>query len=90
MLYVFTELDEPELAGLGEEIEALVGVDRAGVAVAGQGGGSEEKPVGLVWVALSGDKGCRVRRLDLSGKRRAAVKTGSSAAALEMIVEYLK
>ena len=58
--------------------------------VAGPGGGSEEKPVGLVWVALSGDKGCRVRRLDLSGKRRAAVKTGSSAAALEMIVEYLK
>ena len=68
--------------------EADLGVAITGVA--GPGGGSEEKPVGLVYVALADSKRCRVCRFDLSGKRRAAVKKASSSGALEMIREFLK
>jgi len=68
--------------------EADLGVAITGVA--GPGGGSDEKPVGLVYIALADSKRCRVCRHDLCGKRRATVKMASSTGALEMMREFLK
>jgi len=37
--------------------------------VAGPGGGTAEKPVGLVWLAVASGKGTIVKQLNLSGSR---------------------
>lgn len=53
--------------------------------VAGPGGGSAEKPVGTVWVALAGPGSARrARRLQLPGERD-RVKFQASQAALDML-----
>ena len=38
--------------------------------VAGPGGGSEDKPVGLVYIGLAGPDGCDVHRHDFTGTRQ--------------------
>jgi nicotinamide-nucleotide amidase len=52
--------------------------------IAGPSGGSEEKPVGLVFTALAGPSGTQVQRHRFSGDRE-QVRTSSAAAALEMV-----
>jgi nicotinamide-nucleotide amidase len=53
--------------------------------IAGPGGGSAEKPVGTVWIALSQKgKETESRRLRLPGDRR-SVRTWAGATALEML-----
>jgi nicotinamide-nucleotide amidase len=53
--------------------------------IAGPGGGSEEKPVGLVYVALTGpDSGAEVRKLMLPGDRE-MIQRRAAIAALTMI-----
>jgi PncC family amidohydrolase len=54
--------------------------------VAGPDGGSDEKPVGLTYVALASDAGVEVRRLQLSGDREGN-REGASRAALEWLIE---
>ena len=54
--------------------------------VAGPDGGSEAKPVGLVYVALADASGTDVRRLMLTGDRR-SIREGAASAALEWLVE---
>ena len=54
--------------------------------VAGPDGGSEEKPVGLVYVGLATGAGVEVRRLQLAGERQ-AIREGAAHAALEWLVE---
>jgi len=65
---------------------ARAGVD-IGVAItgiAGPGGGTAEKPVGLVFIALSGAAGDRVRRVHFPSDRD-RVRYQSTQSALEMI-----
>ncbi|HET8647070.1 MAG TPA: CinA family protein, partial [Vicinamibacteria bacterium] len=52
--------------------------------IAGPGGGTPEKPVGLVFVALAGAAGDRVRRLQLIGDRD-RVRRQACVIALELV-----
>jgi nicotinamide-nucleotide amidase len=68
-------------AGVRERLKAKIGVSITGVA--GPGGGSPEKPVGLVWVAVQYADG-RTRRLHLPGDRN-EIRQRATQAALEMV-----
>lgn len=57
--------------------------------VAGPGGGTEAKPVGLAYVAAAGPAGHEVRRHLWSGDR-AANKERSAVAALELLLELVE
>jgi PncC family amidohydrolase len=64
--------------------KAGVDVSVAITGVAGPGGGSPEKPVGLVFIALDGAAGTRARRYFFPGER-SRVRVQAAQAALEMI-----
>ena len=57
--------------------------------IAGPGGGTPEKPVGLVYVALATAEGSQWQRHIWSGNRREN-KQASERAALEMLIHYLE
>ena len=69
-------------AGARERTGARVGMAITGVA--GPGGGSEEKPVGTVWIATDIDGAVETRRLRLIGDR-AEVRQRAAQATLEMV-----
>ena len=56
--------------------------------IAGPGGGSDEKPVGLTYVAVADQAGADVRRHLWTGDR-SANKRDSAVAALELLLERL-
>jgi PncC family amidohydrolase len=68
-------------------IGADVGIAVTGIA--GPGGGSEDKPVGLTWIAVLGPDVERVERY-MWGGDRIANKERSAEAALELLVEVLR
>lgn len=55
-------------AGARERLGATYGLAVTGIA--GPGGGTPEKPVGLVWMGLAAPEGVQARRLQLPGDRR--------------------
>ena len=57
--------------------------------IAGPGGGTPEKPVGLVYVGISSDKGTRTLKLNLSGDRD-QVRLQTCIKALGTVIEDLK
>ena len=73
-------------AGVRRRLGADFGVGITGIA--GPEGGSDEKPVGTVHVAIAGPAGVRHRRLRLPGDR-ARVRWQASQAALEMLRQAL-
>jgi nicotinamide-nucleotide amidase len=56
--------------------------------IAGPGGGSADKPVGLVWIAWGGPAGVRTERLLLAGDR-AAIRAQSVGTVLQRLVDAL-
>jgi len=56
--------------------------------IAGPGGGSEEKPVGLVYLGLASESGTKTRRLMLPGERY-LIRWRSSTAALDLLRRQL-
>ena len=80
-------VSEPVARALADGCRKLAGTDYGlGVTgIAGPGGGSSEKPVGTVYVALAGPgERLRVRRLNLPGDRE-RVKHFASQAALDLL-----
>ena len=79
-------VSEPVAAAMAEAARSRADADYGiGVSgVAGPGGGTPDKPVGTVCLALAGPGGTRTRRLLLPGGRR-QVKFQSSQAALDML-----
>ena len=73
-------------AGVAALMQADLGVAITGIA--GPDGGTVEKPVGLVFVALATPNEGTIRRCEFSGDRQ-AIKQAASEAALELIAEYL-
>jgi nicotinamide-nucleotide amidase len=68
-------------SGVKARLEADVGVSVTGIA--GPGGGTPEKPVGLVWIAVHGSD-AKARRFHLIGDR-AEIRQRAAQAALEMV-----
>lgn len=56
--------------------------------IAGPGGGTADKPVGLVYIAVAGEGGTVVRRSVFEGGRE-EVKAQTAETALQMLLEYL-
>ena len=70
-------------------VRALAGAD-VGIAttgIAGPGGGTPEKPVGLVYLGVASEKGTRVIRLMLPGDRDRVRILASSNALSEALKE---
>jgi nicotinamide-nucleotide amidase len=57
--------------------------------IAGPEGGTPEKPVGTVWVAVAGPGGVSARLFHLDGKTRAENMERAVAAAVEFLKEHL-
>ena len=68
--------------GVRERFHSDIGVGVTGIA--GPGGGSKEKPVGLVFIAVAGPDQVECRQLNLAGDRM-WVKESSAQIALDMI-----
>lgn len=68
--------------GIRKRVGASIGIGITGIA--GPSGGSAEKPVGLVYIALADEKGTQARVFQFPGDRE-RIRHLSSQAALEMI-----
>jgi nicotinamide-nucleotide amidase len=68
-------------SGVREKVGADVGVSVTGIA--GPGGGTAEKPVGLVWIAVDASE-VKARRFHVGGDR-AEIRQRAAQAALEMV-----
>ncbi len=72
--------------GVRRALAADMGIAVSGIA--GPGGGTPEKPVGLVWMAVSVSSGIWTRQLNLKGNR-VKVKELAAEEALTLGIDYL-
>ncbi|WP_074515798.1 nicotinamide-nucleotide amidohydrolase family protein [Selenomonas sp. WCT3] len=85
-----TEVSAETAGEMAEGIRQLIGTD-LGVGItglAGPGGGTKERPVGVVFIAVAGSRGTKVCENHFHGNRM-AIKQQSAEMALQMIIEYL-
>ena len=86
-------VSEPVAKAMAEGTRKLSGTDYAlsVTGVAGPDGGSDEKPVGLVYVGLSGEEGTTVEKLDLSAWRRSreAIRERTANRAFDLLRRHL-
>jgi nicotinamide-nucleotide amidase len=84
---VSQEVAEALAAGARERLQADIGVGITGIA--GPGGGSEQKPVGLVWLSIAGPGERRMTRsVNLPGER-ADVRERATTVAMHMLLRTL-
>jgi len=72
--------------GVRQILRADIGLSTSGIA--GPGGGTDEKPVGLTWIGICADQFDRAWRYVWPGDRL-AIKEQTAEKALELLVEYL-
>ncbi|MGD1937031.1 MAG: competence/damage-inducible protein A [Cyanophyceae cyanobacterium] len=81
---VSAEVAEQMAVGVRESLGTTWGISVTGIA--GPGGGSEEKPVGLVYVGIAGPKGVAHERLNLGETRsRQWIRNSSACSALDLL-----
>ena len=73
-------------AGVRKALGATVGISTTGIA--GPGGGSEEKPVGLVYIAVSDGNRCVVEKHMFAGTRE-AVRESSAKRTYTLLEAFL-
>ena len=83
---VSTQVAEAMAKGIRAKSHVDLGVSVTGIA--GPGGGSAKKPVGLVYMAIDGPRGTQSQSYQFWGDRT-EIKFRSSQAALNMIRQYL-
>lgn len=83
---VSSQVAEAMAKGIREKSQVDLGFSVTGIA--GPGGGSVQKPVGLVYMAIDGSRGKQSQRCQFWGNRT-EIKFRSSQAALDMIRRYL-
>ena len=86
MLHEHGAVSEPVVGAMATGIRTATGVDAALAitGIAGPGGGTEEKPVGTVWIALDFRGEVQSRRFVMVGDR-GEIRHRSAQAALEML-----
>ena len=84
-------VSEPVAREMAQGVRQLLGADVALsiTGIAGPGGGSAEKPVGLVFIGLATPQGVRVEQHEWAGDREAN-KRYSADAALDLLRRYLE
>lgn len=90
-LRVYGAVSEQTAAEMSEGIRKTIGVD-VGVGItgiAGPGGGTAEKPVGLVYISVSGKDGTVVQEHHFRGTR-SEIKQQSAEHALSLISNYIR
>ncbi len=88
LLDTYGAVSDPVAEAMAEGVRRLTGADwaLAITGVAGPGGGSEQKPVGLVHIALAGPKGCSSEGLRFGTSRgRAWIQILSAGEALNRL-----
>ncbi|BBL79893.1 putative competence-damage inducible protein [Rubrobacter xylanophilus] len=87
-------VSEPVALRMAEGVRELSGADYglSVTGIAGPGGGTEEKPVGLVWVGIADRGGSRAHRLDLSAwaRSRSAIRERSANMAFDLLRRALQ
>lgn len=84
---VSEETCQAMLSGVRKALSAEVGCAVTGIA--GPAGGSEEKPVGLVWIGVETPEGTEVRKLDYPGGRE-EVRRRATVATLVLLWRWLR
>ena len=89
-LVSFGAVSEEVASEMANGIQRLTGSDWAisTTGVAGPDGGSDEKPVGTVWISVVGCDGLYSQKLELDGDRT-DVRQGAVRGALSMLLERL-
>jgi len=82
---VSAQVAEAMAKGIRKKSRVDLGVSVTGIA--GPGGGSVKKPIGLVFMAIDGPRGCESQRCQFWGDR-SEIKFRASQAALNMIRRY--
>ena len=80
------------VAAMAEGVRKLTGSDFsvATSGIAGPGGGSEEKPVGLVWVAVSSQMGTETYKVQYNGDRKRNIERSAAFALNKLRLKILK